>query len=234
MQRKFVAALGAYLFATYFMSLINCFADLRAQSMPPEIRHKALPDVGFDLVPKNREILWVLDILTNSQAVLLMVSILLQSRRRIELVVRFMGLHTFLLLLRSATIASTSMPSPHECTNILDGTGTHILLAPLRHLARRDAMMSWCHDFMFSGHSAFLLLAALFIREIKASPVIVFLAASMVPVAAVILISTRSHYSSDIIVAWIITACVYCCERNWTESPLRVHQALPFRQKQSN
>ena len=216
-DRRLLCALARYLSATYIMSLVNCYADARADALGDERGHQALPDLGFDLVPENRELLWTLDFLNNAQAVFLILSVL-RCRERLSVTTRFMDMHSALLLLRCLTVASTSMPSPVPCRNLVDITKTHILLAPLRHLARADALMSWCHDFMFSGHATFAVLAAWFVVECKPHQGGVVLAVATCPVSLVVLLATRSHYTSDIVVGVVLASLVYWLQRFWDKS----------------
>ena len=59
LDHALVYAVLRYAVATYAMSLINCFADERARALPASVRNTPLPDIGFDLFPENREVLWL-------------------------------------------------------------------------------------------------------------------------------------------------------------------------------
>ena len=222
-DRRLVYSLAAYLAATYVMSLVNCYADWRADALGEVRGHTPLPDIGFDLVPENRELLWTLDILTNLEAVLL-IACALRSRHRVAIACRFMNLHAAMLALRSLTVASTSMPAPVPCTNLIDATQTHVLLAPLRHLGRADAFMSWCHDLMFSGHQTFMVLATWFVAECRPHMAVTAFATLLVPLGVLALLSTRSHYTSDIVVATVLATLLYQFEKLWRHNA-RLHAA---------
>jgi hypothetical protein len=104
----------------------------------------------------------------------------------------FAGKFLLIMLVRSLTIISTILPKHEKCSSEFKWY----------HLFKGQ-----CYDKVFSGHTAFVLLATLiYLREgIVSFPL--FLAINVTNWAAIIL--TRSHYTVDIILAIVITWLVY-------------------------
>lgn len=71
-----------------------------------------------------------------------------------------------------------------------------------------NAMTGHCYDKIFSGHFAVLFLAVLFAYEYKIFTNM-FLISMLLLIYSIMIISTRSHYSIDIIVSVIVTKVVF-------------------------
>ena len=205
---RLLLALAKYAGATYAMSLVNCIADDRAREFFGP-RDQPLPDIGFDVVPFHPHLIWILDILTLTQVALLAGCVWRYSSDALRTAVRFITLHALILAMRCFTVASTSMPSPSHCPHLHDDEGMSLLLAPFWHLSRSNALMSWCNDMMFSGHVAFMVLAAWFVWETKAPTLFGSAAGIQASAVMLVLLSTRGHYTSDIAVGVIIASLVY-------------------------
>jgi hypothetical protein len=110
----------------------------------------------------------------------------------LAIIKEFAGKFLLIMLVRALTIISTILPKHEKCASEL--TWVHYIKGQ-------------CYDKVFSGHTAFVLLATLiYLREgILSFPV--FLAINMANWASIIL--TRSHYTVDIILAIVITWLVY-------------------------
>ena len=104
----------------------------------------------------------------------------------------FAGKFLLIMLVRALTIVSTILPKHDKCAS--DLKWYHYLKGQ-------------CYDKVFSGHTAFVLLATLiYLREgILSFPV--FLAINLANWISIILV--RSHYTIDIILAVVITLLVY-------------------------
>lgn len=104
----------------------------------------------------------------------------------------FAGKFLLIMLVRALTIVSTILPKHDKCAS---------------ELKWYHYFKGQCYDKVFSGHTAFVLLATLiYLREgILSFPV--FLAINLANWASIILV--RSHYTIDIILAVVITLLVY-------------------------
>ena len=104
----------------------------------------------------------------------------------------FTGKFLLIMFVRALTIISTILPKHDKCPS---------------ELKWYHYLKGQCYDKVFSGHTAFVLLATLiYLREgILSFPV--FLAINVANWASIIL--TRSHYTIDIILAIVITLLVY-------------------------
>ena len=70
-------------------------------------------------------------------------------------------------------------------------------------------MSSWCHDLLFSGHTVFFTMAALFLHDSGghwAWRVCGWIGAS---IGYFVILASRVHYSVDVTIAIIITSLVY-------------------------
>jgi len=201
-------ALGAYAAATYIASAVNCLADEWAVDVagaPP------LPDVGHRLTAEWRNGVWFVDGLARAQYALLGLRMLIAPRRR-KLFAHFVALHTALLLLRCATVPFTTVPAPAPCEHVsAEELAAPVYARPLYHLRRADALISWCHDMMYSGHVALVTLAALFHSAAPPNALYAWRIASLSIVVASVyaLLAARVHYSMDIAVALVVTVLLF-------------------------
>lgn len=105
----------------------------------------------------------------------------------------FLGKFVLIMFVRALTIMSTILPKHETC--------------PSQNLTWYQMIKGQCYDKVFSGHTAFVLLATLiYLREsIISFPI--FLGINAVNITSIIL--TRSHYTIDVILAIVITYLVY-------------------------
>jgi hypothetical protein len=110
----------------------------------------------------------------------------------LEIIKEFTGKFLLIMFVRALTIISTILPKHEKCPS---------------ELKWYHYLKGQCYDKVFSGHTAFVLLATLiYLREgILSFPV--FMAINVANWASIIL--TRSHYTVDIILAIVITLLVY-------------------------
>ena len=108
------------------------------------------------------------------------------------LIQEFLGKFILIMFVRALTIVSTILPKHEKCEPKLDWI---------------QMVKGQCYDKVFSGHTAFVLLATLiFLREgIIGLPM--FFLVNLLNMTSIIL--TRSHYTIDIILAVVITYLVY-------------------------
>ena len=195
----------------YVMGIVNCLADERALSqLSAEQQQQQLPDVGFDVVPLNLSLAWIVD----SAAILQYVLVALHClwTRRLYVLALFFEMHAAILVLRCLLVASTVLPSPLACTNrdlVLQEQEWSLLLRPMLHFMQSGSMLSWCHDFMFSGHTAALVLATLTHFELGSSLLWTITALLLTVSGIYVLLATRAHYTIDIVVACIVVPLLF-------------------------
>ena len=110
----------------------------------------------------------------------------------VSIIKEFLGKFILIMFVRALTIMSTILPKHERCSS----EPTWI-----------NMFKGQCYDKVFSGHTAFVMLATLiYLREnIISFPV--FLGINLANIISIIL--TRSHYTIDIILAIVITYFVY-------------------------
>lgn len=209
---KLPRAFGLLMLATYTMGVMNCVADERALG----VATVPLRDTGFDLFTEDMSMLWLLDAIGHLQYVLVVLQCAVL--RRPQLLAIFLQMHAAVLFLRCLTVAATTLPSPIACphTELINAEREwNIVLRPLLHFARSDTFVSWCHDFMFSGHAALMLLASLFIAYVNKSRLWTGLSCSLTLAGSVVLLVARAHYTVDVVVAYIVVSLLFANCRPW-------------------
>jgi hypothetical protein len=110
----------------------------------------------------------------------------------VSILKEFLGKFILIMFVRALTIMSTILPKQDGCSS---------------ELTWMNMFKGQCYDKVFSGHTAFVLLATLiYLREnIISFPA--FLGINLANITSIIL--TRSHYTIDVILAVVITYLVY-------------------------
>lgn len=110
----------------------------------------------------------------------------------IEIIKEFTGKFLLIMFVRALTIVSTILPKHKQC----------------------EAQLGWlqmikgqCYDKVFSGHTAFVLLATLIYLREGIINIPIFIALNLFNIISIILV--RAHYTIDIILAIVITYLVY-------------------------
>lgn len=111
------------------------------------------------------------------------------SLREWEILHRFLYQCATLMFIRSATVAATVLPSPTECEPDM---------FVLVH--------GGCYDKIFSGHTAYLTLASLYLWRRGLSA---WLACGVVALEAIILVASREHYTVDVLIAIVLAVSVF-------------------------
>jgi hypothetical protein len=97
---------------------------------------------------------------------------------------RYMTTMTFMYAARAMTTLVTQLPAakPGAC--------------------KPNPPLSFCNDYMFSGHTTFNIVTSYFVGKVlyPVYPII----------ASLVTIATREHYSIDVLVAWIIFFAIQC------------------------
>lgn len=138
-------------------------------------------DAGHALLPAVLGARWAADAVTLAVPVVVIKTT--PRRERWHTVAGAMTSYGLLTILRSLTIMATVLPpltppEPVSLLNVLYGHG---------------------HDFIFSGHTAFI--ACWLLRAVNVTPPLAWAAAAA---HATLLLVARMHYSVDILVAWML------------------------------
>lgn len=192
------------------MSLINCVADDRAFTAGLVGTSIRLPDFGFDLVPENQSLLPFIDLTAALQCTLIVWHTV--SGGKLCHLALFLEWQAYVLMLRSATISATVLPSAIPCRDPAMQSSDRevaLLLRPFLHFSTPTVFLSWCHDFVFSGHMSLLVLGTLALVEMRANRILQLISLANAITGALLLLTTRSHYSVDIILAIIIVTLLF-------------------------
>lgn len=143
-----------------------------------DIIHDFLPDLS-----KNERINKFLDYFLIVPALLILV-------KSPKLFVQFLFIYMVVMVIRAITINSTIMPSSDkQCKEKIDD---------------QLKILGGCNDKIFSGHTAFVFLAALFVLKfklIKVNPGVLIVLSVFY---GVLLCMTKKHYTVDVILALVI------------------------------
>ena len=174
-----------------------------------------LPDLGFDVLPFMGHLLCYTKSVFIGLPTFILVTFMMStlifslcSRRRAEIVVRFMLVESALLLLRSISIVLTGLTNPDpRCANCEYGCPSSLIDAIKMTLAR---FPFWsCGDLVFSGHTVEFVTAACIWSSYCKSRALRFSAAAVALVGVVSLIGCRYHYSIDIFIAALLSYLVW-------------------------
>jgi hypothetical protein len=141
-------------------------------------------DIGFELLP-NLSKYEILHDLTGVIPTLFLVYNWFRPGGWTETVKnRYMLTLTFMYAARAMTNIVTQLPAakPGTCTP--------------------NPPLSFCNDYMFSGHTTYNIVTSYFVGKVlyPVYPII----------ASLVTIATREHYSIDVLVAWIIFFAIQC------------------------
>jgi len=196
--------------AGLLMTLMNALADYRHPGA------YQLPDIGFSLIPfldwpqLPNYIMTFMGCLT--------VIVIMWHPRRVMVVRRLLLIYGTLLILRSLTVISTSLPDPSpQCLELhLRGkynnhesqafdsfvTGLKQTLVPIQS--------STCGDLIFSGHTVFMILCVLVWKKYFEGHPWVWILMLIVAIFGIwSIIATRFHYSIDVVLAVILTFSIW-------------------------
>jgi hypothetical protein len=109
-----------------------------------------------------------------------------------SLISEFLKKYIFLIFIRSFTILLTILPKHEQCS---------------KRFKWSTCMFGQCYDKIFSGHTAFTMLAALLLIRNQILPQWLGIGFLVIEVFCILL--TRSHYSIDVFFAMIVTYLVY-------------------------
>ncbi|KNE70157.1 hypothetical protein AMAG_15130 [Allomyces macrogynus ATCC 38327] len=202
-KRRLLVSLVFYAICGYINIIFCNLADLRRAELIKRgiAPGTTLPDLGHDLIPHlNIPHLPDYFIITLTA---LTVGLIINHKHRLGLIRRFLYVHGTLLLFRSLTIISTTLPDPQKkCAEKLP---VEDIFAPVNPL-----MPVTCGDMMFSGHTVMLTILAMIWTDY--GPQIAWVRRGIWTIAALgmlSLVAMRYHYTIDIMIALYIT------QRGW-------------------
>ena len=176
--------------------LVNVFANIASYNSEDNKKNKILSDLGFKLVPKINA-LWLTDLF---DALVFFPTLLfffgLKKEKLFTVVHRALLTSIVCNLMRITTISVTSCIDPRTtCETVKGDLFTKFLLHR-------------CGDCMYSGHTSILVLCSLVWTSYnkngkKAFTVIIWIICVL---GSLNIISNRSHYTSDVVIAYYITA----------------------------
>jgi len=179
----------------WIMSATVILAGMRAPTNVPD-----LPDLGFDLLPPLLED----DLFGNALLPVVGVSTIVRAifhKHGLTMARRLVFLWTILVLGRCTTLVATSYPdASFSCRNYTSPTTLEDFL--IETVYRKHFLT--CGDLMYSGHAVYFTLMGL-----SWSYYSVYMLEKLVwiPISfcLLILISTRVHYTTDVMVAFYLT-----------------------------
>jgi len=174
-----------WLYVALFLALASNWlvgyyiSSRRGQKHAGEVR-----DVGFELLPDLSKYSILHDLTGVLPTIFLAYNWFRPGGWTDSVKNRYMLTLTFMYAARAMTNVVTQLPAakPGECTP--------------------NPPVSFCNDYMFSGHTTYNIVTSYFVGKLL-YPVYPIL-------ASLITVATREHYSVDVLVAWIIFFAVQC------------------------
>lgn len=158
------------------------------RNIDKRMKHEAgrpLPDVIHDNFPNLTKYEAWIDLIPAFLGCIVVALVVTGNFRNIRRIVMTLAI---LLVLRCVCFSVTVLPTPFDVCDPLAVGG--------------------CHDCVFSGHTAITLLFASVIYEVYPDMKWPLLAYCIL--GSLFIVMTRSHYTIDVIVAWIATHSVLC------------------------
>jgi len=166
-----------------------------------------LPDLGHALIPEYVPFMTVVNdlliILILIYGAFYTASRMYKTPGALELLAHFCVVTTTLALIRNMLFLSTSLPSP--ALHCLPNSTTYAPPEEIHELFR--GLSGQCGDLIFSGH----MLHALSVYKITRSHVIFI----MCFVQSYTILASRSHYTVDVLLAWIIVPNAWDLYYSW-------------------
>lgn len=178
-----------------------------------------LPDVGFDLIPYVDH-----DVATRLLVCFMLVSfcVCLHSKKRWEMMSRFMLVDAILLFMRGFTVVATSMNNPYPpCYNCGHDSCPSSVWTSVWWTVSKFPFFD-CGDLMFSGHTVHFLLMALLWNRFCSHKALKMIVWSYTIPGIFTLIACRMHYTNDVLIGFFLTLFVW----HWYHLTLTYHSEL--------
>lgn len=207
-----VSVLVVFAIVYYFDDVM---ANVASSRSPDNTVVPILRDVGFEIIPQMNDIS-LMDDFDFILALIALIYALIFIPAPLYVISQVLNLNTMTNLLRITTVAITSFPDPRlGCDRITGNPFTTISLHR-------------CGDDMFSGHSAIYAAATVMFftygynvshtrRQQQIHTIIKWLVLATAIAASLIILSNRTHYTVDVLVAWYITIGAWYVQLWWWE-----------------
>lgn len=204
LQKRTVYAAIYFVCGTYLMTLLQVYSDRRHIQYYESTSKCILPDFGHEMMEKT-DLVPLLDVMVNVISIFAILCLLFHRKR--QLYIRRLGwMQATIHIIRGVTLFVTTLPNPYNsiCVNT---DGKSVFLVALKVSFR---LAVTCSDIVVSGHSAttlsalfLILLYTKFHKAIKIAFVL------YVGVVDFLIISSRFHYTVDVVLGAIISTSVY-------------------------
>ncbi|XP_050430323.1 phosphatidylcholine:ceramide cholinephosphotransferase 2-like isoform X2 [Adelges cooleyi] len=184
------------------------------ERVPDRSLYKPLPDTILDAVPASD---WALDV----SEVLIMIStnlsvlIILSHKYRFIVLRRLMFMLSLLYLLRSVTMFVTVLPvssTTYYCSPKENSTNPVLIARRVLQLFSGFGLSingkhTYCGDYIYSGHTAILVMSYLMIAEYSPKKWYILHWASwlMAVIGVIMVLIAHGHYTIDVIIAYFVT-----------------------------
>ena len=197
-------ALAFLLLAIFFMAMLQLYVD----SLPDyPVEAQPLQDLGFEIIPfvgDSYRIVADIMVLVVIVSFLVLTPFFLATPQLV--VRRWLILLGALYMLRGLVLVDDRYPRvPYKLEKYQP---ENPLLGALSVIA---GVHSTATDFMFSGHTVNFVLAASFVSRYTYYGLFSFFFWTLSVVGMLALIATREHYTTDVVVAFVITKLAFWC-----------------------
>ena len=162
------------------------------------IKNNVIVDNGFKIIPKNNYI-FLDDIVLVIIPFFYLIYVMIYFKN--FMFDKFLLVFIIIRLLRLICMVSTIYPPP-------DTEFIYIVNEKKKIIPYYDYIFGGCNETIFSGHTSFMVLIFLFVYEYYNIFIRLLLFIYTI-FGSILIISSRSHYTTDVLLAWIITTLVY-------------------------
>ena len=172
-----------------FVLVLQRYFTVHTLQKPDTEARPPLEDVGFNTVPylRSRTYSHLIDLTLYGALVFVLIC---SNRNQLKL---FLTSALYIFLIRFVCLYVTRIPhTGSEC----------------KKSTKSVVQSNECNtDYIFSGHTSMLLLSLLHLREIYPGYTVPF--AALFTTFVYLIVATRAHYTVDVVLAIVITYCVY-------------------------
>ncbi len=206
-KNKLAVSICCNLITFYLTGLSNIWTQEQALK---NLNKHPLQDQGFKLIAYNKNLLFMNDYLLIA-IVVMGAGLIIFHKKRLEILFRWSVMLNILFAIRIVTVPTTILTRPVEVDEVWASCKTlehdyNGLLGPFQVLFQGKMT---CFDFIYSGHMVNTVITVLLlIKYVKLRFFPVFLW-SLVLAESYFIIATRSHYTIDIIIAFLLTLLIW-------------------------
>lgn len=182
---------GTLLAVTVAMLWTGCLAHQQETTALQATPTTPLPDRIHDLLPRVHGMRWLVHLLP-----ILMLTLVVLYLPMVR-VLKLLQIYAIILFLRAFSFWVTRVPPPRT---------------PCNPYSVRNIYLGGCSDMMYSGHTSVLVLGALFLG-IYGSATVGTVALLLALLGIALILCTRHHYTSDVLVALYISVFAFAALR---------------------